>query len=87
MGYNINLVKILGDFNVTCPHCNLTLKASDTHLTDIDVEGTNFNPENGVWNIEMRCYLGCDKDYSLRITVIEKHVQSSCPSSSGSATE
>lgn len=77
MGYNIDLVKLLGDFDVTCPHCNLTLKASDTHLADIDVEGTNYNPENGVWDIEMWCYLGCDKGYQLRITVTEKQVQTS----------
>ena len=77
MGHNIDVVKILGDFDVTCPHCNLTLTASATHLTDIDVEGTKFNPQNGVWEIEMWCYLGCDKGYSLRITIIEKHVQSS----------
>ncbi len=76
MGYNIDLVKILGDFDVTCPHCNLTLPASSTHLTDIDVEGSDFNPQNGVWEIEMRCYLGCDNEYSLKITITEKQVQS-----------
>ena len=78
MGRNIDMIKMFGDFDITCPHCNQTVKASSTDLDDIDVDGSNFNPENGVWVVEHWCYNDeCDKGFTLRLQIIAKQVQES----------
>lgn len=77
MGRNIDMIKMFGDFDVTCPHCNHTVKASSTILEDIDVDGSDFNPENGVWVVDMWCYGECDRGFPLKLQITAKQVQSS----------
>ena len=78
MGRNIDMIKMFGDFDVTCPYCNHTVKASSTILEDIDVDGSNFNPENGVWVVDTWCYGNCDKGFTLRLEITAKQVRTSC---------
>ena len=75
MGRNIDMIKMFGDFDVTCPHCSYTVKASSTILEDIDVDGSDFNPENGVWQVDMWCYGKCDKEFPLRLEITAKQVK------------
>ena len=78
MGRNIDMIKMFGDFDVTCPHCNHTMKASSTDLEDIDVDGSDFNPENGVWVVEHGCYNEkCEKGFTLRLQITAKQVRGS----------
>lgn len=72
MGYNIDMVKMFGDFNVTCPICGYKTPASSTHLTDIDVDGSDFNPESGVWQIGMVCYARCGNEFILKLKITAK---------------
>jgi len=47
-------------------------------LDDIDVDGSNFNPENGVWVVDHWCYNDeCDKGFTLRLQITAKQVQES----------
>ena len=74
MGRNIDMVRMFGDFTVTCPHCGHVHKSSKTYLKDIDVDGSNFNPENGVWCVKFYCYK-CEKDFPLRLEIEATQVE------------
>ena len=68
MGHNIDMIKMFGDFKITCPHCGHIHKASETYLDDVDVDGTKYNPESGVWHVDMWCY-GCDAEFPLKLKI------------------
>lgn len=74
MGRNINMIKMFGDFTITCPQCGYKEKASETILDDVDVDGTDFNPANGVWVIKRWSCSKCEYEYDLTIQVKAKQV-------------
>ena len=78
MGHNIDMIRMFGDFDITCPHCNNIKKASSTILDDIDVDGSDFNPVNGIWQVEMWC-CKCDKCFPLKLIITAKQLRR-CPS-------
>lgn len=73
MGHNIDMIRMFGDFDITCPHCGYVVKASSTCLDDIDVDGSNFNPENGIWVVDDWCGK-CDGAFSLRLKITAEQV-------------
>ena len=77
MGRNIDMVKMFGDFDVTCPHCGYVVRASETDLTDTDVDGSDFNPEPGVWVDTMYCYGKCEKEFVLKLKITAEQVRTS----------
>ena len=78
MGRNIDMIKMFGNFDVICPYCNHRIRASSTFLEDVDIDGSDFNPENGVWCVDMFCYEnGCEKEFPLKLQITAKQVHSS----------
>ena len=69
MGRNIDMIKMFGNFKITCPHCGNVVMASETYLDDIDVDDSDFNPENGIWQVAMWCYGKCDQKFPLRLKI------------------
>jgi len=68
MGHNINMVKMFGDFLITCPHCGHVKVASNTELVDIDIDGNDCNPSDGIWRVSTGCYM-CNETITLRLKV------------------
>lgn len=69
MGKNIDMIRMFGNFNVTCDHCNHTDTATSYCLDDIDVDdGTDVNPENGLWKLRLVCNK-CKRKFDFKLKI------------------
>jgi DNA-directed RNA polymerase subunit RPC12/RpoP len=73
MGRNIDMIRMLGEFDVTCPHCGFSGSAVSYCLEDIDVDGKDFNPEDGVWQTTLWCNK-CEEEFLFKLKVTAKQI-------------
>jgi len=68
VGRNIDMTYMFGDFSVTCPSCNHTESAESYGLDDVDVDGSEFNPKPGIWEIKNWCNK-CEVEFIMRLKI------------------